>query len=60
MNYANIPERLERVANLSEFAAHCGLSRRQLQRIRQGKCSPTLATCQKIADAFAAFRPKKK
>ena len=60
MDLSTIPARLEQIANLSEFAAQCGISRRQLQRIKQGISSPSLTTCTQIADAIVRYRPRKK
>lgn len=60
MDYTKLPDRLAQIANLTEFAKHCDISLRQLQRIRDGVSSPSLATCQKIAASIAAYRPRKK
>lgn len=45
--------------NLSRLAAHCGLNRKTLQRIRDGENSPTLQNAEAIAAALKEMKSGK-
>lgn len=61
MRLETLQARLKAVPNLSGLARTAGLTRKSLQRIRDGEQSPTLRTLEKLVAALKtrAARPKK-
>lgn len=58
MNYEDLPARLSRIINLSQFAERSGIPRRTLYTVMRGTNSPNLATCEKIARKLKEIKPQ--
>lgn len=61
MSYATIPDRLAKLANLSDFARTSKIPRRTLERLKnEGIGRSKMSTLEAVRKALAEYRPKQK